>query len=196
MLLTEHNAGLCYGGTNLSGLDGAYAAAFVMRQVGQRIALPLQRLTSHRSHTSTKLKTYCSTPTGLSRIFSRRAGSSVSHGPTPSACRPFTRWPSLSTGHCSSLTNSPSAAFSAARHNWRWTALTCGEHLTTLHNQASSMPFSSQTSTSAVTPRPYLLVPSAPPSHTSHVACLRPKCSNSVHDRRRQRCRCLSLPLF
>ena len=46
MLLTEYNAGLCYGGTNLSGLDGAYAAAFVTRQVRARFALaspPLQR---------------------------------------------------------------------------------------------------------------------------------------------------------
>jgi hypothetical protein len=49
MLLTEYNAGLCYGGTNLSGLDGAYAAAFVTRQVGQRIALLciLRPCTSH-----------------------------------------------------------------------------------------------------------------------------------------------------
>lgn len=47
MLLTEYNAGLCYGGTNLSGLDGAYAAAFVMRQVRALCALaspPSQRL--------------------------------------------------------------------------------------------------------------------------------------------------------
>ena len=38
LLLTEYNAGLCYGGTNLSGLDGAYAAAFVTRQVRPALA--------------------------------------------------------------------------------------------------------------------------------------------------------------
>jgi hypothetical protein len=38
LLLTEYNAGLCYGGTNLSGLDGAYAAAFVTRQVRCSVA--------------------------------------------------------------------------------------------------------------------------------------------------------------
>jgi hypothetical protein len=40
LLLTEYNAGLCYGGTNLSGLDGAYAAAFVTRQVRRVRASP------------------------------------------------------------------------------------------------------------------------------------------------------------
>jgi hypothetical protein len=39
LLLTEYNAGLCYGGTNLSGLDGAYAAAFVARQVSANRSL-------------------------------------------------------------------------------------------------------------------------------------------------------------